>query len=249
MNIRESIRNCVQLSGENPCVEDIRIGLGYSAVKLQDQRTGLANTFVETSPQGCSKFQGDLCLRNPPVSEILEFLESSNIIACALGLAAANALSNTWKENLCTGDILEYLPLYSTDRLAMVGNFAPMLPKLQKIVHRVDVFERISRQQEGILPIEKGSEIIPKCDVAFITSTSIINGTIDEVLPLTESCREVVLLGASTPLAPEVFKNTPVTRLSGILVPAPEKVMKIVSCGGGMQVFKNLIQKVNISVQ
>ena len=248
MNIRESMRNYLQKAGEEHYVEDIRIGLGYSAVKLQNQKTGLANTFVETAPKGCNKFQGDLCLRIPPASELLELLDSSDVISSALGLAAANALGNTWEKKLRTGDILEYLTLYSSDRLAMVGNFAPMLPRLKQMVHKVEVFERIAREQDGIIPIERGNEIIPECDVALITSTSIINNTIQELLKLTENCREVVLLGASTPLTPQVFKGTPVTLLSGILIPDPEKILKVVSCGGGMQVFKSLIQKVNIPV-
>ena len=58
----------------------------------------------------------------------------------------------------------------------------------------------------------------------------------------------MVLLGASTPLIQEAFQGTPVTMLSGILVPDPEKILKIVSCAGGMQVFKSLIQKVNLPV-
>ena len=248
IRIRESLQNHFRERSEKLCVEDIRIGLGYTAIKLQNQQIGLANTFVEQAPQGCSKFNGKLCLRNPPAWEILQYLNYSDPISSALGLAACNALIHVEKESLRCGDIVEDLSLYPSDKLAMVGNFAPILSKLKQKAGRVYVFERISREERGLIPIEQGREIIPHCDVAFITSTSIINKTIDELLKLTQNCRDVVLLGASTPLAPQVFQNTPVTQLSGILVPDPEKILKIVSCGGGMQVFKNLIQKVNISV-
>jgi hypothetical protein len=53
------------------------------------------------------------------------------------------------------------------------------------------------------------------------------------------------MLGASTPLLPEVFAHTPVTVLSGIIVTHPENILQIVSEGGGMQLFKKNIDKVN----
>jgi hypothetical protein len=39
-------------------VDDVRIGLGYIAVKLADDRTGVAYTFRDQAQGGCSVFHG-----------------------------------------------------------------------------------------------------------------------------------------------------------------------------------------------
>jgi len=85
--------------------------------------------------------------------------------------------------------------------------------------------------------------------VAVITSTSILNHTVDAILNAARTCREVVLLGASTPILPEVFTDTPVKILSGVVVTDTEKIMRIVSEGGGMRLFKNYIRKVNVRLR
>ncbi|HUU80023.1 MAG TPA: DUF364 domain-containing protein, partial [Acidobacteriota bacterium] len=87
-----------------------------------------------------------------------------------------------------------------------------------------------------------------ECDVALITSTTIVNDTVDAMLDAARSCREVVLLGASTPLVPEVFTGTPVTVLSGVVVKRPQEIMRIVSEAGGTRLFRGHVTKVNLGV-
>ena len=84
------------------------------------------------------------------------------------------------------------------------------------------------------------------CQAAIITSTALLNNSIEDLFKLTKGCREVVMLGPSTPLIPAAFKDTPVTCLSGVVVVKPHKTLRIVSEGGGMRDFHNAIKKVNI---
>jgi uncharacterized protein (DUF4213/DUF364 family) len=57
------------------------------------------------------------------------------------------------------------------------------------------------------------------------------------------------LLGASTPLIPEVFEETSVTFLSGIIITRPLDLLRIISEGGGMPLFKENVRKVNLSLR
>ena len=111
---------------------------------------------------------------------------------------------------------------------------------------------------EGNWPGQKGYDVIheseaykqlPSCQVVLITSTSIVNHTIDGILDAAHLCREVVLLGASTPMFPEAFAGTPVTLLSGVVVTRPQEIMDIVGTGGGVRRFKNHIRKVNLHLK
>lgn len=61
-------------------------------------------------------------------------------------------------------------------------------------------------------------------------------------------CREVVLVGASTPLAPSVFQPLGVTLLSGIVVEDPSGILRVVSEAGGTSFFGRSVRKVNVRV-
>jgi len=101
-------------------------------------------------------------------------------------------------------------------------------------------------RSERVLPAEKALEELPRCDVAVITSTAFIFGGMDGLLEAASSCRDVALVGASTPLVPDFFAPLGVKLLSGITVTDPSSILQIVSEGGGMGFFGRHIQKVNM---
>jgi len=229
-------------------VSDVRIGLGYTAVKLMDNRLGVAYTFREEARGGCSVFHGLRPLSDRPASELLALLDSSDLIEAGVGLACANALSNKPEEGLLDGDILDHLDLRLTDHVGMVGHFGPLVKTLKERARSLTVFERIKEPHGELRPAEEANEILPHCQVALISATSIINHTIDDILQLVRGCREVAVLGASTPMLPEVFSSANVTLLSGVVVKEAMDVLRIVSEGGGMRQFSPYIRKVSLRV-
>jgi len=54
------------------------------------------------------------------------------------------------------------------------------------------------------------------------------------------------MLGPSTPMAPEFFKEKGIKLLSGVQVTDVESVLKIVSEAGGMGKFKKYVKKINV---
>ncbi|MCK4305471.1 MAG: DUF364 domain-containing protein, partial [Candidatus Eisenbacteria sp.] len=225
----------------------VRIGLGYTAVLLEDNRAGVAFTFRQEVGGGCSVFHGLRPLSARPASDLLHLLESTDLIEAAVGLACANALVNQQNEKLQDGDILERLELKSDDHVGMVGHFGPLVDALQQRARSLTVFERIKEPHGYLRPAEEAEDWLPRCQVGLITGTSIINRTIDPLLDAAKHCREVVILGASTPMLPEAFSTAKVTLLSGVIVKSPGEVLRVVSEGGGMRLFRPYIQKVNLS--
>jgi len=229
-------------------VIEVRIGLGYTAVLLTDRRMGVAYTFrAETGP-GCSVLSGMLPLAGRPARELLVLLGSSDPIEAAMGLACANALSNGAAEEYSEGDILDHLDIAPDDRVGMVGHFGPLVAPVKERARSLTIFERVRQAHGDIRPTEEAPEQLPGCQVALITATSIINHTIDGLLDAARGCREVVVLGASTPLVPEAFSRSKVTLLSGVVVEEPAEVLRVVSEGGGMRLFRPYIRKVNLRV-
>jgi uncharacterized protein (DUF4213/DUF364 family) len=179
-------------------------------------------------------------------TEVLDYLGSSNGIESTLGLAVANALANEPQPDHLEGDVLEILPIRSGDRVGMVGYFGPLVAPLERRGCDLTVFERDAARSKRVLPAEKALELLPVSDVAIITSTALILGDLDHLLQAASPCREVAVIGASTPLVPDVFRWRGVTLLSGITVTDGARILQIVSEGGGMAFFADSIRKVNI---
>lgn len=229
-------------------VYDVRIGLGYTAVRLADSRTGVAFTFRDQTQGGCSAFNGIRQLSARPAADLLRFLNSRDTIEAAVGLACANALSNRADSAYLDGDILDHVDLKRDDHVAMVGNFGPLVETIQKRAHSLTVFERVDKPSGILRPQKEALEVLPRCQVAFITATTIINHTVDDLLAAARDCREAVLLGASTPLVEEPFSAYKVTMLSGVVVTHSDDIVRVVSEGGGMRQFGPHVRKVTVRV-
>lgn len=229
-------------------VAEVRIGLGYTAVRLDNNALGVAFTFSDRVAKGCTHFRGLRPLAGRAVAEVLPLLDSDDVIEAAVGLACANAVINTPGEGLHGGDVLQEVQLGPDDDVAMVGRFGPLVGPVRKRARSLTIFERIEQPCGDLRPVAEADEVLGRCHVALITGTSIINHTADRLLEAARSCREVVVLGASTPLAPEVFRDWGATLLSGVVVHQPAGILQVVSEGGGMALFGPYLHKVNVRV-
>ncbi len=254
LTIRTQLKEKALNLAKNRTLTEVRIGLGYTAVQLDNGQIGVACTLHHTVQGNCTIFKGSLPLQGQPASKILEMLDAPGPVESAVSLATSNALFNTSSPEMLTGDILDNVTLYPDDHVGMVGLFAPLIPLLISQTERLDVFEKKTglgppASSSKILPAEAALDILPQCQVAVITATSIINHTIDKLLRACTQCREVILLGASTPLMPEVFSETPITVLSGVIVTNPPAMLQVVSEGGGTKLFTGHTRKVNLKLK
>jgi uncharacterized protein (DUF4213/DUF364 family) len=235
-------------SARDATVTEVRIGLGYTAVALADGRAGVAYTFRDLAVGGCSVFHGLRPLSGRPAADLLPLLESSDAIEAGVGLACANALANSGDVDCLGGDVLEHLDVRAQDDVAMIGNFGPLVGPLRQRARSLTVFERVAAPTELLRPQEEAFEALPRCQIAVITATSLINHTLDRLLEAARACRQVALVGASTPLVPEAFEATGVTLLSGVVVTARDEVLRVVSEGGGMRQFGPHVRKVTLRI-
>jgi hypothetical protein len=246
--ILRQLKEYAESKAGDTIVTDVRIGLCYTAALLNDGSAGVAYTFKEKVPSGCDVFQGKRPLAGKKTSEILPYLESSDVLERAVGLAAANAIINSKQQGLVGGDIAEVLTLNKADTLGMIGYFAPLMPVLQTRVKNLLIFENVLKTAPGIYPEDKAQDLLPSCTIAIITATALLNDTAEPLLKACRNCRQIAILGATTPLAPEIFKPFGVTLLSGVVVTEPHAILQCVSEGSGMGSFRGHIKKVNLPV-
>jgi uncharacterized protein (DUF4213/DUF364 family) len=240
------IVRCLSSSARDARVSDVRIGLGYTAVRLADDRTGVAYTFRDLARGGCSVFRGLRPLAGRPAVDLLALLESRDAIEAGVGLGCANALASRREAAHREGDVLEQLDVRPEDDVAMVGHFAPLVDALRERARSLTIYERVAEPRGVLRPQTEAAAGLARCQIALITATSIVNHTVDGLLEAARGCRQVALLGASTPLVPGAFDGAAVTMLSGVVVTAPDEVLRIVSEGGGMRQFGPHVRKVTV---
>ncbi len=225
-------------------VLDIRAGLSYTGLVLEDGGCGLAYTFRNELGCYCGILNEAGNLIGRSCGELIPWVDSSNRLKAAIGLAAMNSVLNRADRPWPTGNITTSLEVEPTDMVGMVGEFRPILQGLSNRVNHIIVFDQKVTKDPSVHSPEEIPKYLPSCNVILITATTIINHTIDEVLRYCEGAREVCLVGPSTPLCPEVFQHYPVSLLAGDVVIDWEQTLRIISQGGGTMAMKHSIRHV-----
>ena len=226
---------------------DVRIGLGYTAVLLENGHCGLAYTFRHETGSGCCAFHEAGSLSGKPAAQLLAYANSADVIGSAVALATVNALSDPPVDGAADG--LELIGANPEEEAGMVGFFGPLVEPLRKRFKSLHIFERVPGNGQGVLPEEAQAEILPHCQIAIITATSLLNRTLDNVLGYCKNAREVMLLGPSTPYAPEILAAKGVTILSGTRVIDAARALRVISEGGGTMNLMPAMRKFSVRIR
>ncbi len=232
--------------GKKLYVEEARIGLGYIGVMLEGGRLGLSALPRNELSPGCAQLKRAGSLAGSAASELLDFIVGARTpLERALGLATANAVNCTHITEEPEKDSISLMNLSTSDEVAMVGYFGPLVKRIRKTGANLHIIERDPDRME-VIDRKDRNNILEKCSVAIITATSILNNTIEEILNELGNPRHVSIMGPSTPMIEDVFADTPATHLSGAVVINPSKIMQVISEGGGtpnMRPFLRFIDK------
>ena len=242
--IAKRLHDIVSHKGEKRIVEEVRFGLSYAGVRLDDNSMGLAALLLHELPPDCSVFPEAGKLAGAKAASLLaNLIEKRNPLEKALGLATANAVLHP-TDIKDERDSLSIMKLTPEDRVAMVGLFTPMVPKVEATGAKLSVIER-NPARMAILDKKETDRILEECTVAIITATTFLNDTLEEVLNSLGNPRHVAILGPSTPLCAEIFQATPVTHLGGAAIRDTNKVMQIISEGGGTRAMRPYLRFMN----
>ena len=160
---------------------DVRVGLGYTAVALEDGRCGLAYTLHEKEYESCTVIAEAGTLAGRRASELISWMKQSDVTACAVGLATANALIDI-PHGAAESDILDLLPVGSEDAVGMIGYFGPLVGSIRKRARILHIFERKPIPDLGVLPDSAAGDLLPQCQVVVLSATTLLNHTIDGLL-------------------------------------------------------------------
>ena len=241
MIVEEILKSAEQCLKERT-VQEIVVGLGYTAVLLDDESCGLAITLRDETTGCCSLMERAGSLTGCPASSLGKLILSANALDSSVGLATINAcLNKDIKSN--TDSPIEALKISKDDVVGMVGYFEPLVPMIQQRCKQLHVFERKPSNLDFVHPDWAANMLIPQCDIVIISGATFINKTLDPLLGL---CRgKVGILGPSTPLSP-LLKKCGVSFLFGSVVKDWRQVLKVVAQAGGTRNFGEFVEKVNL---
>ncbi len=227
--IADELIDCALNMAQSIKVKDVRAGLGYTCVMLEDGSCGLAYTFRNKLGNCCGILDVAGRLIGMDAGELITWAKENDRLKAAIGLAAINAIMNDPGKSWDTGNVLAAFTLHESDTFGMVGEFHPILEKVKTMTKNIYVFEQNVPEDSGLYPSETIPLYLPKCDIVVLTATSIINHTFDEVSSYCKNAKEVCLVGPSTPLCPEIFKKYNITLVAGSVVKNPELILQIIS--------------------
>jgi hypothetical protein len=241
---------------EKLVIEDIRVGLHYTASKLSNNYVGLAYTPIKETNFAnycCNADEELLRAGNLAGSKAIKLtklhknLILSSITCSVLNAASYSMLFKSNNYNIILGkDALESAKLSKDDEVVMVGAFKSFIKFLRsKVKLRVydknkELLRMLNLAEEQDVSL---NEALRSCDVAIITGSSIVNHTIDEILKNVKGAKEVMVVGATASMIPEPFFNRGATMLAGVKVNNPNLALKVVSEGGGARNLKTCCTK------
>lgn len=262
--LTDTLRYAIRGIPEKLRVEDIRIGIYYTAVKLNSGHAGVAYTPTHDIPQSrcCPLSQArmggagsllDLCL-----VEHVELAHSDNLLESAVGVATINAVSQILLEGGRPGyrvlgddlDTLGLLRVGSEDTVSIIGGFPPVIKHMRQFTKNIYVIEKNPKAQVDVAlePEDAAKRLLPRSDMVVFTGATIVNHSFESLLALCTSAREVVFLGPTCSMIPEPLFEHGVTLMGGLRIYDWERVLRVVSEGGsGNHFYESCATKMTVT--
>jgi hypothetical protein len=243
VDIYTRLQHAMQAKADGKLLETLSIGLGYTCACTSDGGVGVAFT-PRPDAAGCSVLDADEDYEGRAASESLALLGAGDPLHRAVGLAVANALNHAeakdMPEDRDNSVLFDALKIGPGSRVAMVGYFTPLIRRLKERGAELEVVDR----GRGLGDEDAFKEKLGSWAQAVImTSTSIINNTLEELLACVSGRTRVALLGPSTPLEPEAFAGLPVHVLAGTVPLDGEAALRAVRHAKGTPVIQRFSRK------
>ena len=229
-------------------IDILCLGLGYTAVTLSDGGIGLSYTHFEDK-QSCMLLNKHIDYEKKPAIRLLEKIKSDHPVERSMALALVNALNYRdalgFPEDRKNRIMFDQFNIGEGTRVAMVGFIGPLVELLKEkkaLVEVLDASRGMGRKADFYAKLGSWA------DVLFLTSTSILNNTTEEILQSIHTEVKTVMLGPSTPMVAAAFTHLPVNMLAGTVPLDRQNVLKAIRHGMGTPVLQKFSRKSYLSL-
>lgn len=208
----EILNNILSTIDKDALVDDVIRGLYWTAVVSRS--CGLSSTML----RDCAHDHEDtepVLLTGRTAAELARLSLSADIGNASLGLAAINSLIPLDLSRCTEVNAGQIIMEKGRDKnVSIIGHF-PFVDDLKGVTKNLWVIEKW--QKPGDYPAEDAEHYLPQSDVIAISSTTLINHTLEGLLPLCPKESFTMLLGPTTPMTDVLF-GYGIDMISGSLV-------------------------------
>jgi uncharacterized protein (DUF4213/DUF364 family) len=228
-------------------VEQVCIGIGYTAVVTSDGGIGVAYTYLDAK-SGCCMIQDYQDFEGRPARDLLALIQHPEPLERSMALALINALNihraAQLPEDKNNALLFNALDIRAGTKVSMVGYIKPTVGALESMGARVDVIDEFRQMGDKDRFLHK---LATWADAALITSTTLLNNTLESILDRTADKVRIALLGPGTPMVAEAFEHRPMVKaLAGIVPGRIDPVLKTVRHGLGTRHLHRCSRKVTL---
>jgi uncharacterized protein (DUF4213/DUF364 family) len=122
----------------------------------------------------------------------------------------------------------------------MVGYFGPLIKRFEQKDAVLDILDQsrgLGRKADFYKRLKNWA------DVLFLTSTSILNNSTEDILANVHGKVKTLMLGPSTPMVAKAFDHLPVHMLAGTVPTEKENILKAIRHGMGTPVLHKFSRK------
>lgn len=243
---------------QNERLEDVRVGIFYTGVKLSTGHGGVSYTMTKplTETICCPKVPMAGEIAGMSVNDALKLAEEEDMIVSTIGIATINAASQSLifgemrnRYNIVVGrDALDVISINPSDKVVMIGAFPPYIKRLMQNVKSLTVFDdnksvliELGLPTEPCVSLESS---LKDASVAIITGSTFVNKTIERLLELISNAREVLVVGPTASMLPDPLFKRGATAVGGMRITNVEKMLRVVSEAGGTRaLFKTCAER------
>ncbi|MFW5725194.1 MAG: Rossmann-like domain-containing protein [Bacteroidota bacterium] len=243
-------------------IEEVRIGLHLSAIRLSDNSIGLVSTLTELPGGNNEKKERDFDMFSPgrirggKVADLLDSPKNTPVMVTLKMLATSAISSKILQQSAYTivddTDPIDLLELGPRSSVTIVGAFPSYIRKAEQHQCRIKVLEfhqsaLLPEHKQYYVPAEKFGEVIPASDVVIITGFTLLNNTIDGLLAAVTPGTKVVVTGPSGSVIPDILFESKVNIIGATRITDAPRLFQLVSEGGsGYHLFRHCARKISI---
>ncbi len=245
---------------EDITIDNVQIGLFLTAVKLSNGSCGVASSDLNSTINCCHKQKRDFGvftpgkIRGQKVVDLFNHPENSKIMEsvkmAALNAVSADIISKSKHVVVEDKDPIDLLDLSGQKTICIVGAFQSYIKKIAQTPHKLYVLELNEEalgedQKQYFVPAADASSILPLSDIVIITGVTLLNKTLDDLLCHIPADKQVVVVGPTAGLIPDVLFKHNVNIIGSTKITHPESMFKVVSEGGvGFHLFQYCAKKI-----
>jgi len=252
--IAETIDLVIEKSPTPPqelVVDDLVIGIFFTGIKLSTGHAGAAFTPIGEIPEAvccpttAARMPQAGDLEGKPVSEILKYALDTNVLKSAIGVAAANAISQLIIESESENeyqivrdrDGFDLLEIEPGETVSLIGAFGPYIRRLKMMGNPFFIVEKNPQtlRLDEMKYFKSQTEMataLKESDVVIITGTAIVNHTIDHILSYISDRQRTAIIGPTASMIPDTFFKRGVNVMAGVRMLNPDGMIKILKQGG-----------------